>query len=131
MVRHRIDMYIDRPFKQRYRHIPRSLYHEVKKHLQDLLDVNVIRPSHSPWCSNMVLVRKRDLSLRLCVDFRQLNDQTIKDSYSLPRIEELLEGLAGNKYFTVLDLKSGYHQLEIKESHKERTAFTAGPLVFF
>ena len=59
MVRHHIYMYIDRPFKQRYRHIPRSLYHEVKKHLQDLLDANVFRPSHSPWCSVMVLVRKQ------------------------------------------------------------------------
>ena len=57
-----------------------------------------------------------DRAIRLCVDFRQLNDQTINDSYSLPRIEELFEGLADNMYFTVLDLKSGYHQLEIRVS---------------
>jgi len=59
------------------------------------------------------------------VAYRQLNDKTIKDSYSLPRIDELLEGLAGNRYFTVLDLTSGYHQLEFEESHKVRTAFIA------
>lgn len=65
------------------------------------------------------------------MDFRQLNAKTIKDSYALPRIEELLDALAGSKYFTVLDLKSGYHQVEIVEEHKERTAFTIVLLRFF
>ena len=131
MVKHRIDLYDPTPFKQRHRRIPPSLYPEVRKHLKDLLDADIIRPSFSPWCSNIVLVRKKDKSLRMCLDFRQLNDKTIKDSYSLPRIEELLEGLAGNRYFTVLDLKSGYHQLEVYEPHRERTAFTVGPLGFY
>lgn len=61
----------------------------------------------------------------------QQNEQTVKDSYALPRIEEILESLSGNKYFTVLDMKSGYHQVEVAEEHKERTAFTVGPLGFF
>jgi len=67
----------------------------------------------------------------MCIDYRQLNQRTIKDSYALPRIEELLDSLSGAKYFTVLDMKSGYHQVEIEEDHKQRTAFTVGPLGFY
>ena len=69
--------------------------------------------------------------LRLCIDFRELNQRTIKDSYSLPRIDGILDSLSGNKYFSILDMKSGYHQMEIDEKHKERTAFTVGPLGFY
>ena len=67
----------------------------------------------------------------MCVDYRQLNSNTKKDAYALPRVEEILVNLAGNSYFTVLDAKSGYHQVNITEEHKERTAFTVGPLGFF
>ncbi|MCG7878261.1 MAG: DDE-type integrase/transposase/recombinase [Candidatus Thiodiazotropha taylori] len=67
----------------------------------------------------------------MCVDYRQLNKRTIRDSYALPRIEEILDTLAGSKYFTVLDMKSGYHQVEVFEEHKCRTAFTVGPLGFW
>lgn len=69
--------------------------------------------------------------MRLCVDYRQLNSRTIKDNYALPRIDDILDSLSGNKYFTVLNLKSGNHQIEIEEQHKERTALTVGPLGFF
>ena len=74
---------------------------------------------------------KKDGKLRMCIDYRQLNNRTIKDSYALPRIEDLLDCLGGNKYYSVLDMKSGYYQVEIEETHKERTAFTVGPLGFF
>jgi hypothetical protein len=67
----------------------------------------------------------------ICVDYRQLNKQSKKDSYALPRIEELLDCCAGSKFLSVLDMKSGYHQVEILEQHKERTAFSVGPLGFF
>ena len=67
----------------------------------------------------------------MCVDYRHLNKRTIKDSYALPRIKEILETLSGSKYFTVLDMKSGYHQVEIFEEHKCRTAFTVSPLGFW
>ena len=67
----------------------------------------------------------------MCVDYRYLNSKTKKDAYALPRIEEILDNLSGNSYFTVLDAKSGYHQIEIAEDHKERTAFTVGPLGFY
>ena len=67
----------------------------------------------------------------MCVDYRQLNKQSKKDSYALPRIEELLDCCAGSKFFSVVDMKSGYHQVEILEEHKERTAFSVGPLCFW
>ncbi|XP_062606710.1 uncharacterized protein LOC134268467 [Saccostrea cucullata] len=126
-VYHKIELEDDRNFKQRYRRIPPAMINEVREHLKLLLRSGIIRKSHSPWSSNVVLVKKKDNSLRLCIDFRQLNKKT-KDAYALPRIEEMLDCLAGNKYFSVLDLKSGYHQVEIFEPHKERTAFTVGPL---
>lgn len=91
----------------------------------------MIRPSHSPFLSNVVLVRKHDGGLRLCVDYRQLNSRTIKDNYALPRIDDILDSLSGNKYLSVLDMKSGCHQIEREEQHKERTAFTVGPLGLF
>ena len=87
--------------------------------------------SHSPWSSNIVLARRKDGRLRLCTDFRQLNARTIKDSYALPRVEEILDCLSGSQYFSVLDMKSGYYRAELEESHKERTAFTVGPLGFY
>ena len=107
------------------------MYSEVRQHIKQLLDSGVIRKSQSPWASNIVLVRKRDLSLRLCVDFRQLNKMTVRDAYALPRIDDILDGLGGNRYYSVLDMKSGYHQVEIEEEHKPMTAFTVGPLGFF
>jgi len=131
VVKHKINLINDNPFKQRHRNIPPAMYMEVKQHLQELLDARVIRKSHSPWASNVVLVRKKDLSLRLCVDFRQLNKRTIKDAYALPRIHDILDNLGGGKYFTVLDMKSGYHQVELHDDHKERTAFTVGSLGFY
>jgi hypothetical protein len=73
----------------------------------------------------------KDKTLRLCVDYRQLNNITKKDSYALPRIEELLDCLGGSTFFSVIDMKSGYHQVEIFEPHKERSAFTVGPLGFY
>jgi hypothetical protein len=67
----------------------------------------------------------------MCIDYRQLNTNTITDSYALPRSYEILEALGGNHYYTVLYMKSGYHQVEVEESHKQRTAFTVGPLGFY
>ena len=130
-VRHRIDLTDDHPFRQRHRRIPPAMYNEVCDHLHQLLANGVIRRSHSPWSSNVVLARKKDGRLRMCVDYRQLNERTIKDSYSLPRIDEMFDTLRGSKFFSTLDMKSGYHQIEIEEENKERTAFTVGPLGFY
>ncbi len=84
-VEHRIELTDNYPFKQRHRRIPPSMFDEVRNHLQQLLDAGIIRKSHSPWASNIVLVRKKDGSLRMCVDYRMLNKRTIKDAYALPR----------------------------------------------
>ena len=130
-VRHRIDLHNYEPFKQRHRMITPSMLDEVRSHLQQLLASGVIRRSHSPWASNIVLARRKDGRLRMCTDFRQLNSRTVKDAYALPRVEEILDCLAGSQYFSVLDTKNGYYQVEIEESHKERTAFTVGPLGFY
>jgi hypothetical protein len=105
------------------------MFAEVQQHIKQLLDANIIR--HSSCASNIVLVRKKDLSLRICVDYRQLNLRTVKDAYALPRIDDMLEGLGGNVFYSVLDMRKGYHQVEIEEDHKALTAFTVGPLGFF
>ena len=130
-VKHRIDLENEVPFKQRSRYIAPSMFDEVRNHFHQLLSAGIIRRSKSPWSSNAVLVRKKDGKLRVCVDFRQLNQRTVKDAYALPRIDDILQSLGGNSYFTVLDMKSGYHQIELEETHKERTAFTVGPLGFY
>ncbi|KAL5011180.1 hypothetical protein ScPMuIL_011737, partial [Solemya velum] len=130
-VQHRIDLTDSTPFKQRYRRIAPSLIDEVRDHLHQLLLTGVIRRSHSPWSSAVVLARRKDGRLRMCIDYRQLNQRTVKDSYALPRIEDILDSLSGAKYFTVLDMKSGYHQVEVLDEHKERTAFTVGSLGFY
>jgi transposase InsO family protein len=127
-VQHRIELLDETPFKQRYRRIPPAMIDEVRQHLQQLYDAGIIRPSHSPFASNLVLARKKDNSLRLCIDYRQLNQRTKLDSYALPRITEIFDYLSGSVYFSVLDMKSGYHQVPVHSADIHKTAFTAGPL---
>ena len=86
----------------------------------------MIEPSASPWSSPIVLVRKKDGSTRFCVDYHMLNKVTRKDSYPLPRIDGTLEALCGAKYFSALDLRSGYWQVQLDDSSKEKTAFSTG-----
>lgn len=130
-VEHRIELSDETPFKQRFRRIPPSMMDEVKMHIEQQLAAGIIRRSHSPFTSNVVLVRKKNGQLRICIDYRHLNSKTKKDNYALPRIDEILDSLAGNAWFSVLDMKSGYYQIPIAEEHKERTAFTVGSLGFF
>ena len=107
------------PFRRQNPVIREIEQQQVKEMLRD----EVIRPSASPWASPVVMVKKKDGSMRFCVDFRKLNDATIKDAHPLPRIDDTLESLYGSQYFTTLDLKSGYWQVPIKEEDKEKTAF--------
>ena len=131
LVKHKIELTDYTPIKDRYRRIPLHQYEEVRKHLKEMLDVRAIRRSNSPWASPMVLVRKKDGSLRFCIHLRKLKARTIKDAYSLPRIEDALDSLNGACIFTSLDLKSGYWQVELDESSIPLTAFTVGPLGFY
>lgn len=130
-IKHRIKLSDDTPFKQRHRFIPPSMYQEVKDHLRQLVECGVIETSSSPFASPVVLVRKKNGALRFCVDYRQLNLKTVKDSYALPRIEEMIDHLKGCRYFSSLDMRAGYYQVEVEEQDKEKTAFTVGPLGFY
>ena len=89
-----------------YRMAPAELK-ELKEQLKDLLDKGFIRPSTSPWGAPVLFVRKKDGSLRMCIDYRQLNKVTIKNKYPLPRIDDLFDQLQGAKYFSKIDLCSG------------------------
>ena len=131
LVKHEIKLDNTIPFKERYRKIPYHQYEEVRKHLKEMLEIGAIRKSVSPWASPIVLVKKKDGSIRFCIDLRKLNNRTIKDAQSLPRIEDSLECLAGAAIFTSLDLVSGYWQVELTEESKPLTAFTVGPLGFY
>ena len=103
LVKHRIELTDYTPIKDRYRRIPPHQYEEVRKHLKEMLDVGAIRRSNSQWASPVVLVRKKDGSLRFCIDLRKLNARTIKDANSLPHIEDALDSLNGACIFTSLD----------------------------
>jgi len=124
IVRHYIDTAEHRPIKQSPRRVPIHREHLVEDALQEMQDSGVIRPSESPWSSPIVLVRKKDGNYRFCVDYRKLNECTVKDAYPLPRIEDNLDAMQGARWFSSLDLQSGYWQVEMEEVDKEKTAFT-------
>jgi hypothetical protein len=108
--------------KRPYRMPPNELA-ELKIQLQDLLDKGYIRPSGSPWGCPALFVKKKDNSLRLCVDYHPVNPVTIKNKYPLPRIDILFDQLAGAKVFSKIDLRSGYHQIKIKSNDIPKTVF--------
>jgi len=103
---------------------------EVEKILEEMKQQGVIEESYSLWISPVVLVRKKDGTIRFCVDFRKLNAVTEKDSYPLPRIDDLLDRLSGNSWFITLDLKSGYWQIMLRSHDKKKTAFSIGNGLF-
>ena len=96
-----------------------------------MLESGTIRPSQSAWCNAVVLVWKKDGGLHFCIDFCCLNTCMKKDSYPLPRIQEVLESLVGAGHFSCLDLKSGFWQIKMEEASKQYTALTVGNLGFF
>jgi hypothetical protein len=109
--------------KRPYRMPPKELA-ELKTQLQELLDKGYIHPSSSPWGCPALFVKKKDGSLRLCVDYRPLNAVTIKNKYPLPRIDVLFDQLAGAKVFSKIDLRSGYHQIKIRPCDIPKIAFS-------
>ncbi|GAU50680.1 hypothetical protein TSUD_371390 [Trifolium subterraneum] len=105
-----------------YRMSPLEL-RELKSQLEELLQKHFIRPSVSPWGAPVLLVKKKDGTMRLCIDYRQLNKVTIKNKYLLPSIDDLLDQLRGATIFSKIDLRSGYHQIRIRTSDVSKTAF--------
>ncbi|KAA3487863.1 RNA-directed DNA polymerase-like protein [Gossypium australe] len=96
---------------------------ELKAQIQELLDQGFIRPSVSPWGVPVLFVKKEDRSMHMCIDYRQLNKLTIKNKYPLPKIDDLFDQLRGASVFSKIDLRSGYHQLRVKEANIYKTAF--------
>ena len=122
-LRHRIDTGNAHPIRQPVRRIPPHRREEVRRLLDQMLEKRIVEPSSSPWASPVVLVRKKDGSTRFCIDYRKVNEVTRKDAYPLPRIDTTLDALHGSQWFTTLDLLSGYWQVEMEDSDKEKTAF--------
>ena len=111
------------PIKQRpYRTSPENKQ-EIERQVKEMCDLGLVEPSLSPWASPVVLVKKKDGSMRFCVDYRKLNAVTKKDSFPLPLINDVLDSLHGTNYFTTLDMKSGYFQIQLDPATKEKTAF--------
>lgn len=123
IVQHHIETGNHPPIRSRPYRVPHAQREVIDKHIDDMLHRNVIQPSASPWASPVVLVLKPDGSSRFCVDFRKLNKITKKDSYPLPLTSESLEALGGARFFSSLDMISGYWQVEMNSSSKEKTAF--------
>ena len=105
-----------------YRMAPAEL-RELKAQLEELLSKGFIRPSISPWEAPVLFVKRKDGSLQLCIDYRQLNRVTIRNQYPLPRIDELFDQLQGSRVYSKIDLRSGYHQLRVQESDVPKTTF--------
>ena len=130
-MEHMIKVTDDTPFKERFRQIPLPLVKEVQNHLWEMLELGAIWPSQSTWCNAVVLVQKKDGGLQFCIDFCCLNACMKKDSYPLPRIQEVLGSLVGAGHFSCLDLKLGFWQIKMAEASKQYTTFTVGNLGFF
>ncbi len=123
IVEHAIDTSEAAPIKQRPRRVPMAFAGEDREAIQKLLDQGSVRPSTSPWASPLVLVRKRDGSVRPCVDYRAVNAVTTKDAFPLPRTEDCLDAVAGASIFSTLDITSAYNQIPVREADIPKTAF--------
>jgi hypothetical protein len=126
LVQHVIDTGKARPIKQPPRRVPVHKKHLVTEEVDSMLRRGVVEPCEGPWSSPIVLVTKKDGTTRFCVDYRRLNDETRKDAYPLPRIEDNLDALQGSKYYSTLDLLSGYWQVEVAPEDRDKTAFSVG-----
>ena len=119
------------PFKEHNRCIPPHMYNDMSAHIQEMLDISAIHQLHSLWASTVVLVWKKDGGQRFCIDLGKFNNQTVKDAHLLPQIYKTLDGLQGSQWFSSLDLKSGYWQVEMDKESKPLTAFMVGSLGFY
>lgn len=129
-VEHCIRLSDNKPFRERSRRLAPADIEDVRRHIKDLLAAGIIKESRSPYASPIVIARKKNGAIRMCIDYRTLNARTIPDQYTTPRIEDALDCLAGSRWFSVLDLRSGYYQIPMAEEDKEKTAFIC-PVGFF
>lgn len=129
-VEHQIRLSNPTPFRERSRRLAPADIDDVRRHLQQLLAAGILKESRSPYASPIVVVRKKNGTIRICIDYRTLNSRTIPDQYTTPRIDDALDCLSGSKWFSVLDLRSGYYQIPMSEEDKEKTAFIC-PLGFY
>ena len=124
VTKHHINTGDAQPVHLLPRRIPQARRDEVKRLIQEMLDQRAIQHSDSPWSSFVVLAKKKDGSTRFCIDYRKVNEVTRKDAYPLPRVDDTLDTLVGSKYFSTLDLASGYWQVEVAEIDQPKTSFT-------
>jgi transposase InsO family protein len=122
-AQHTIDVGDARPVRQRLRRHPPAHQAAIDTHIRDMLRQDVIEPAQSPWAANLVVVKKKTGDYRCCADFRGLNLATLKDAYSLPRIDACLDALSGATWFSTFDLRNSYYQIEMAEADRDKTAF--------
>jgi len=123
IVTHNIDTGDHKPIRQPLRRYPPLHLQAIDRQLEDMLQQRVIEPASSPWASNIVLAKKKDGTLRCCIDFRQINEITRKDAYPLPRTDQCFDALAGSAWFSTFDLRSGFHQVCLAPEDADKTAF--------
>ena len=123
LVTHNIDTGDHKPIRQQMRRYPPVHLHAIDKQLSDMLQQGVIEPAASPWASNIVLAKKKDGTLRCCIDFRHINEITRKDAYPLPRMDQCLDAMTGSSWFSTFDLRSGFHQVCMAPEDADKTAF--------
>ena len=126
LVEHEIHTGDAVPIRQPARRLPLTKKQEAERAVRTMESQGIIEPSSSAWCSPVVLVTKKDGSTRFCVDYRKLNAVTKKDSYPLPRIDDAIDSLTGSQWFSSLDLRTGYWQVQLSDDAKSKTAFSTG-----
>ena len=123
MLKHRIDTEDRLPHYEPLRRHPTSQLPLIDQHVEAMLRHDVVEPAASPWCSNVVMVKKKDGTMRFCIDYRKTNDLIKKDKFPLPKIDTCLDTLNGSRYFSSCDLRQGYWQTMIDERDLDKTAF--------
>ena len=129
-VKHTINTGNSNPIRQPPRRQPYGKREVEKQEVEHMLEKGIIEPSNSPWSSPIVLVTKKDGSARFCVDYRRLNDVTVKDAYPIPRVDDCFDALSGSKWFSCMDLCSGFWQIEMDGEDKMKTAFSTNQGLF-
>ena len=114
LIKHKIQLTDQTPFKEHYQNTCPHMYEDVRVHIQEMLDIGAIHKSHSLWSSSVLLVWKKDGVLKFCINLRKINNWTVKDAYSLPQMDETPDTLQGSRWFSSLNLKSRYWQVEMR-----------------